>query len=201
MAIWPLWQTWGMRTVAGLLVAVIVIAGCGGGSESSDTPPTTTTSTTTTQPPTTTLPPTTLAIADRAADLLFQRLVTEEEDPFFALMTPSEGSCFAKVVILDDAVLEVLLSDYEDSFDNISPDTQLSLVDSLLECAPAMLVAMMLDDFDGSERESRCLTEALLADEETLRAMQTSVMGVDQELPPAVEFVLLAMMETCGIIK
>ncbi len=41
MALSSLWQAWGMRTVAGLLVAVALIAGCGGGSESLDTPPTT----------------------------------------------------------------------------------------------------------------------------------------------------------------
>ena len=34
MAIWSLWQAWGMRTVAGLLVAGVVIAGCGGSGDS-----------------------------------------------------------------------------------------------------------------------------------------------------------------------
>jgi len=59
MALSSLWQAWGMRTVAGLLVAVALIAGCGGGSESLDTPPTTTTSTTTTTTTTTAAPTTT----------------------------------------------------------------------------------------------------------------------------------------------
>ena len=39
MAIWPLWQAWGMRTVVGLLVAVVCVvvgAGCGGGDEPGD---------------------------------------------------------------------------------------------------------------------------------------------------------------------
>ena len=39
MAIWSLWQAWGMRTVAGLLLAVacvVVGAGCGGSGESGD---------------------------------------------------------------------------------------------------------------------------------------------------------------------
>ena len=48
MAIWSLWQAWGVRTVAGLVVAVacVVVAGCGGGGA----PTTTTTEAPTTEP-------------------------------------------------------------------------------------------------------------------------------------------------------
>ena len=56
MAIWSLWQAWGVRTVAGLVVAVacVAVAGCGGGgaptTTTTEAPTTTTTEATTTEP-------------------------------------------------------------------------------------------------------------------------------------------------------
>ena len=139
-------------------------------------------------------------IDERAEELLLQRLVVGVGADFIGEMNSSEGSCFAHVVISDDALLEVLLSDDEDSLDNMLPDVEQSLNDALLECTPRLLATMMVEGFTtATGSESDCLVEKLLADNETLRALWASIAGADYEPSMTVQLIVSAMLEACDI--
>ena len=138
-------------------------------------------------------------IDERAEDLLLQRLVAGVGGDFIGEMNSSEGSCFAHVVISDDALLEVLLSDDENSLDKMSPDVEQSLIDALLECAPGLVATKLAEGLTRTASESNCLGEKLLADHETLRALFASLVAGDEEPPMTVQLVFSAMQEACDI--
>ena len=166
-----------MRKLVGILAFLAVLAGACGSDGGDDAP----------------------TIDERAEDLLLQRLVAGEGGAFFGEMNSSEGSCFAHVVISDDALLEVLLSDDENSLDKMSPDVEQSLIDALLECAPGLVATRLAEGLTRTASESNCLGEKLLADHETLRALFASLVAGDEEPPMTVQLVFSAMQEACDI--